>query len=100
MGREKLGVDEARVALQSHRDSFLTEDDFRRIRALGFNAVRIPFGYWVVTAPPENEAFVGPCIEYLDRAVAWSKAHGLQVVLDLHGAPGGESGEKPSGRER
>jgi len=27
-------------------------------------------------------------------------AHGLQVLLDLHGAPGGESGEKPCGRER
>jgi len=54
----------------------------------------------VVAGPAHGEAFMGPCMEYLDRAVAWCKLHGLQVVLDLHGAPGGESGEKPCGRER
>jgi len=43
---------------------------------------------------------MGPCLEYLDRVLTWCDAYGLQVLLDLHGAPGGESGEKPCGRER
>jgi len=98
--RKKLGAERSENALQVHRETFVTEDDFRDIRAFGLNAVRIPFGYWVVTGPVEGEVFVGPCMEYLDRALSWCKAHGLQALLDLHGAPGGESGEAPCGRER
>lgn len=98
--RETLGDEGARLALQAHRETFVTEEDFRRIRALGLNAVRIPFGYWAVAELAAGEVYVGPFIEYLDRAVGWCKSLGLQVLLDLHGAPGGESGEKPCGRER
>jgi len=97
---ETLGVEGTQVALQAHRETFITEDDFRQIRASGLNAVRIPLGYWVITGPLQNEVFLGPCMEYIDQAIAWCKAHGLQVLLDLHGAPGGESGEKPCGRAR
>jgi glucan 1,3-beta-glucosidase len=98
--REKLGEEATSAVLREHRETFVTEDDFRRIQSLGFNAVRIPFGYWVLTGPANGDVFEGPCLEYLDRALAWCKAYGLQVLLDLHGAPGGESGEKPCGRER
>lgn len=98
--RDTVGPEKAVEVLRAHRETFLVEDDFRRIRLLGMNAVRIPFGYWVVTGPAPDDDFVGPCLEYLDRALAWCKTFGLQVLLDLHGAPGGESGEKPCGRER
>lgn len=98
--REALGPESAADKLRMHRETFVTEGDIQRIAQLGMNAVRIPFGYWVVTGPTHGDVFVGPCMEYLDRAVAWCSVHGLQVLLDLHGAPGGESGEKPCGRER
>eukprot|EP00442_Polarella_glacialis_P052733 CAMPEP_0115071614 /NCGR_PEP_ID=MMETSP0227-20121206/13769_1 /TAXON_ID=89957 /ORGANISM="Polarella glacialis, Strain CCMP 1383" /LENGTH=600 /DNA_ID=CAMNT_0002458263 /DNA_START=197 /DNA_END=2000 /DNA_ORIENTATION=+ len=98
--REDLGPAGAAAAIQAHRNSFVTEDDFRKIKALGLNAVRIPFGYWIVTGPADGDVYVGPGLEHLDRALGWCKAHGLQAMLDLHGAPGGESGEKPCGRER
>jgi len=97
--RASLGDEGARQEIQVHRDTFITEDDFRRIHALGLNAVRIPFGYWVVTGSTNGDPYIGPCLEYLDRAVAWAQAHDLQVLLDLHGAPGGESSEHPCGRE-
>merc|ERR1711904_227759 len=45
-----------------------------------------------------NEAYHGPCIEFLDQAVEWADAIGLQVILDLHGNPGGETDERPCGR--
>jgi glucan 1,3-beta-glucosidase len=98
--RESLGPDGTRLALQAHRESFVTEDDFRRIKDLGLNAVRIPFGFWAITGPSTGDAFDGPFVEYLDRAVAWATTYGLQVLLDFHGSPGGESGEAPCGRKR
>mmetsp|Transcript_74939 Transcript_74939/g.173771 ORF Transcript_74939/g.173771 Transcript_74939/m.173771 type:complete len:593 (+) Transcript_74939:44-1822(+) len=98
--RDRLGDKGAEAALRAHRETFITEKDFQSIRALGFNAVRIPFGYWIVSGSSPGEMFVGPGLEYLDRALGWCKACGLQALLDLHGAPGGESGETPCGRRR
>jgi len=98
--RERLGAEGASAAFRAHRESFITEIDMRRIREMGLNAVRIPFGYWAVTGTTVGEAFVGPCLEYLDKAVAWCNANDIQAVLDLHGAPGGESGERPCGRQK
>eukprot|EP00747_Dinoflagellata_sp_TGD_P165529 gnl/TRDRNA2_/TRDRNA2_186904_c0_seq1.p1 gnl/TRDRNA2_/TRDRNA2_186904_c0~~gnl/TRDRNA2_/TRDRNA2_186904_c0_seq1.p1 ORF type:complete len:581 (+),score=86.80 gnl/TRDRNA2_/TRDRNA2_186904_c0_seq1:107-1849(+) len=96
---EHLGVEGTRAAFKLHREKFVTEDDIRRIRALGLNAVRVPFGYWAVLGPTEGDFYDGPCLEYLDRVVMWCERHGLQVLLDLHGAPGGESGCRACGRE-
>jgi hypothetical protein len=35
----------------------------------------------------------GPGYELLDRVVKWCKAEGLYVILDMHGAPGGQTGD-------
>eukprot|EP00928_Gymnodinium_smaydae_P025294 TRINITY_DN20199_c0_g2_i1.p1 TRINITY_DN20199_c0_g2~~TRINITY_DN20199_c0_g2_i1.p1 ORF type:complete len:970 (-),score=160.28 TRINITY_DN20199_c0_g2_i1:129-2957(-) len=88
-------------ALRQHRETFVTRADLEEIKRLGLNAVRIPFGYWVVLGPlSPQEPYVGPALEYLDRAVSWCEELGLQVLLDLHGAPGGESAETPCGRRQ
>merc|ERR1719410_710025 len=94
----KFGKKETATIIHRHRETHITKIDLQRIRELGMNAVRLPFGYWVVMAPSASEPYVGPAIEYIDRAVEWAEECGLQVVLDLHGCPGGESGEIPCGR--
>jgi len=83
-----------------HRESFITKQDFQRIQSYGLNAVRLPLGYWIVLGPAEGESYVGPALEYIDRAVSWAEECGLQVLLDLHGCPGGESGDAPCGRHQ
>jgi len=85
-------------ALELHRRQHFTERDFREIRECGFNAVRIPFGYWVVRQAQAGEPYVGLALEILDQAVEWAGQYKLQVLLDLHGNPGGESGDHPCGR--
>eukprot|EP00747_Dinoflagellata_sp_TGD_P189944 gnl/TRDRNA2_/TRDRNA2_50928_c0_seq1.p1 gnl/TRDRNA2_/TRDRNA2_50928_c0~~gnl/TRDRNA2_/TRDRNA2_50928_c0_seq1.p1 ORF type:complete len:777 (+),score=99.82 gnl/TRDRNA2_/TRDRNA2_50928_c0_seq1:68-2398(+) len=87
-------------ALREHRDTYITKRDFERIRCMGLNAVRIPFGYWIVLGSSSGDPYLGPAIEYLDRAVAWAEETGIQVLLDLHGAPGGESCDAPCGRRQ
>lgn len=82
-----------------HRSQHYTEQTFADIAKTGLNAVRVPFGYWVVQGPGSGEPYEGPCLEVLDGCVQMAEAHGLQVLLDLHGNPGGESGSRPCGRE-
>lgn len=86
--------------LEEHRRTCVTREDFRRIRACGLNAVRLPIGYWVVLGPSHGDPYFGPALAFVDRAVKWAEEFGLQILLDLHGAPGGESGDAPCGRQQ
>jgi len=85
-------------ALTRHREQHITKKDFQNIKEMGLNAVRIPFGYWVVVGTFGTEPYQGPALQYLDRALDWAEEYGLQVLLDLHGCPGGESPDAPCGR--
>jgi len=87
----------ALAALTEHRETFISKQDFIDIKAMGLNSVRLPFGYWVVCGCSEGEPYVGPALTYIDRAVDWAEELGLQLVLDLHGCPGGESHDAPCG---
>ncbi|CAK9020298.1 unnamed protein product [Durusdinium trenchii] len=97
---EKLGKAGAAEVIRSHRETHITKADFERVRSYGLNAVRLPFGYWIISQPRPREPYMGPALEYVDRAVAWAEELGLQIVLDLHGCPGGESPEAPCGRRQ
>lgn len=98
--RRTLGKGRACEVLKQHRDTHITKKDFEEIRRRGLNAVRLPFGYWIVLGPDAGEPYFGPALEYIDQAVSWAEECGLQIVLDLHGCPGGESGEAPCGRRQ
>jgi len=80
--------------LKEHHKTWITKNDFEWIAAQGFEAVRIPVGYWIFG---NINPYVG-AISYLDRAFDWADEYGLKVVLCLHGAPGSQNGEMHSGR--
>jgi glucan 1,3-beta-glucosidase len=84
----------AQTVLAAHRDTFITEADFRWIAEHGLNAVRLPLGYWVFDG---DGPFIGG-LEYVDKAFEWAQRYKLGVVLDLHGAPGSQNGRDHSGR--
>ncbi|KAI0950938.1 hypothetical protein AcW1_008108 [Taiwanofungus camphoratus] len=91
--------------LQSHWDSWITEDDFKAIKAAGLNHVRIPIGYWsipITSASTNYSTSVSPYVPgawpYFLRALNWAKNNTIHVILDLHGAPGSQNGFDNSGR--
>ncbi|MFC5470062.1 glycoside hydrolase family 5 protein [Cohnella suwonensis] len=71
-----------------HRSTYITERDFAYIASKGLNTVRIPVPYFIFG---DVEPFVG-CIEYLDKAFDWAEKYGLQILIDLHTAPGSQNG--------
>ncbi|CDK28300.1 unnamed protein product [Kuraishia capsulata CBS 1993] len=58
--------------------------------------VRIPIGYWAFEQLDEDPYVYGQ-EDYLDKAIEWSRNHGLKVWIDLHGAPGSQNGFDNSG---
>ena len=86
--------DKAADRLNNHRETFITDEDFRWISKCGLNAVRLPVGYWALEAPKpyvKSSAFI-------DFALDQAQKNNLKVLLDLHGAPGSQNGWDHSGR--
>jgi aryl-phospho-beta-D-glucosidase BglC (GH1 family) len=88
-----VGEDEARRFWKTYRDNYVTAEDIRFIKRAGFNSVRVPFSYRLFVSEGEPQRLEGPGYELLDRVVGWCKREGLLVILDMHAAPGGQTGD-------
>lgn len=70
-----------------HIQTFLDHSDFKRIRDVGFNHVRLPIDYFNLfekdSLKPKEEVFL-----LLDKALKEIQANDLDVILDLHKCPG------------
>jgi endoglucanase len=85
-----VGPDLAAGFWERFHRTFITEDDIARIRADGMNHVRLPINSRVVI--DDNGELIEAGLELIDQAIDWCRKHQLWVVLDLHGAPGGQTG--------
>ena len=88
-----IGEDEARQFWKVYRDNYITDEDIRFIKQAGFNSVRVPFNYRLFVTEVEPQRLEGAGYEQLDRVVGWCKKEGLFVILDMHAAPGGQTGD-------
>jgi endoglucanase len=90
--KDLLGNDESRTLNfeNNWRNSYITNSDFAQAKALGYNVIRIPFGYdmfWdLKNGTLKNDGFT-----WLDKAVTWAKNNNIYVILCLHTAPGYQS---------
>jgi len=83
--RELIGPEATDSFWREWRDTYITREDIQLIRKAGLNSVRIPLHHALFE---EN----GPGFQYLDRAIQWCREAGLYAILDLHAAPGGQTG--------
>ena len=87
---ELIDEDEARQFWNTYHHNYITQADIRFIKQSGFNSVRVPFSYRLFVS---DERLEGPGYELLDRVVDWCRREGLYVILDMHAAPGGQTGD-------
>jgi endoglucanase len=91
LAKQRFGTDGMIKLRDAFRDNWITETDFDRMRGDGVNCVRLPFLASLLDEPDG--------IQWLDRAINWAGARGIYVILDMHGAPGGQSGEAHTGQK-
>lgn len=63
-------------------DTFIVESDLAKIKEWGLDHVRVPVDYELVE--DGNGAYIEDGFSYIDKAVAWCRKYGLNMVLDLH----------------
>jgi endoglucanase len=85
-----LGDDSAEAFWKDFRETFISEQDIAKIAASGFDHVRLPINSRVVMT--EQGLPIEAGFALIDRVIQWCRKHHLWVLLDLHGAPGGQTG--------
>jgi endoglucanase len=83
---ELLGPDASAAFWQKYRENYITREDIALLHRAGFNSIRVPLHYSLFESD-DAEGF-----KLLDRLIAWSRAEDLYLILDLHAAPGGQTG--------
>jgi len=91
---ELIGPDETKIFWQKYLNTYITHADIHYLKTIGVNSIRIPFNYRLFT----NEDYLGARgnargFKLMDSAVSWCKKEGIFVILDMHCAPGGQTGD-------
>lgn len=89
-----IGPEEAGKFWKTYLDTYITQADIHYLKSIGANSVRIPFNYKLFV----NETYLGAAdstrgFMLLDRVIEWCRQEGVSVILDMHCAPGGQTGD-------
>lgn len=76
------------------KKNYITREDIFYIKNTGMNTIRIPFHYKLFT----DEDYLGDSdkeqgFQILDQVIGWCKEANLYFILDMHDAPGGQTGD-------
>lgn len=79
---------------KKYKDNYITREDIAFIKSTGANTVRLPFHYKLFT----DEDYMGSTVAQdgfsrIDSLIKWCKAEDLYLILDMHDAPGGQTGD-------
>lgn len=91
---ELVGPEKTAEFWKSFKDNYITRNDIKYIASCGANTVRIPFNYRLFTdedymgLKSEQDGFVR-----IDSVVKWCREFGIYAILDMHAAPGGQTGD-------
>jgi hypothetical protein len=89
---ELIGPDSLQVFWKGFLDNYITHEDIKYLKSIGCNHIRLPFHYKMFT----EDLYMGERnagFKYFDRLLDWCRAEELYVLLDMHCAPGGQTGD-------
>ncbi|WP_410769547.1 glycoside hydrolase family 5 protein [Fontibacillus sp. BL9] len=90
--RELAGSHYAESFWKRFRANYVTREDIRLMAEQGYNSLRIPIGWRVLMEDEPGIYWKEDGFELIDRCLDWCEEFGLYAFLDLHGAPGGQTG--------
>jgi aryl-phospho-beta-D-glucosidase BglC (GH1 family) len=88
-----IGPENAAKFWQEYRAEFITQKDIQRIAQLGFNCVRPSMNARLFLSEGDHAAYQDEGFALLDNLVRWCRASGVYLIIDMHAAPGGQTGQ-------
>ncbi len=87
-----IGKEKAAHFWKEFRKNYITETDIKRISELGFNSVRPALNSRLFLTEEENPYYIEEGFQLIDSLVSWCSKYKIYVIIDMHGAPGGQTG--------
>jgi endoglucanase len=87
-----IGPEDAERFWLEFRRHYITEADIKRISEIGFNSVRPALNARRFLTEGDNPSYVDEGFMLLDNLVEWCGKYDIYVIIDMHGAPGGQTG--------
>jgi hypothetical protein len=72
----------------AHFDSFITEADVEKVALWGLDHIRLPVDYMIFESDENPGVYDERGLAYIDMCIGWCKKYGLNMIIDLHHAPG------------
>jgi len=97
---ELIGPDHTQTFYDAWLANHVRKADIDSLKSWGFNSVRLPMHYNLFTLPIQEEPVEGENtwldkgFELTDSLIDWCKQNEMYVILDLHGAPGGQGADQ------
>ena len=97
----RFGIGAEQSLISGFQQNWINENDLDNIRNTGFNTVRVPvwWGQFYPLNNVSNGSFRSDAFNRLDWLVNACAARGLYVILDMHGAVGGQSNSDSTGQQ-
>jgi len=90
---ELIGPAETKKFWIEFQNNYITYDDIKFIKASGVNSIRVPFNYKLFCDETYLWNTNSRGFELIDRLLEWCRIENLPIVLDMHAAPGGQTGD-------
>ncbi|MGW8315404.1 MAG: glycoside hydrolase family 5 protein [Bacteroidales bacterium] len=90
--RELIGNSATTEFWDAYLENYIREPDIKWLSDAGANIIRLPFDFRLLT----HDDFLGRDMHgyaCLDSAIHWCAKYDIYVLLDMHGAPGGQTGD-------
>ncbi len=94
--QDLLGEKNTEAFYRKWLENGFRKEDVRLLAEMGFNSIRLPMHYNLFTLPIEEEperganTWLETGFQLVDNVLAWCKEYGIYLILDMHGAPGGQ----------
>ena len=88
-----IGPENGKLFWSGFRKNYITEADIQRIARLGYNSVRPALNSRLFLTINGKTDYTKEGFLLLDNLVAWCKTNGVYVIIDMHAAPGGQTGQ-------
>jgi len=88
-----IGTTNAETFYQYYHDNYVQREDIDKIAEWGFNSIRLPFHYNILTPEGSPGVYLEEGFAIIDSVISWCEANQIYLILDMHAAPGGQSDE-------
>ncbi|MDF2537923.1 MAG: glycoside hydrolase [Herbinix sp.] len=90
--QELTGSEYANQFWTRFRDNYIQKEDIELMAKLGYNSVRIPLNWRIFMEAEPGIIWKEEGFKLIDRCLDWCEKYKIYAFLDLHGAPGGQTG--------